>query len=88
VANGTPNAPPSPGGTPPPGARAFIGVGIELALALVLCMYAGSRLDAWANTAKPWFTLAGAVLGLAIGFYGFVRRVLWFRAGSGDGRSE
>ena len=62
---------PGDGGRPP---AAWIGVGFELAVAVVLFMFAGFKADAWLGT-RPWLTLAGAVLGMCIGFYGFFRRL-------------
>jgi F0F1-type ATP synthase assembly protein I len=52
-----------------------MGLGIEMAVAIVICMYAGYRMDRWLETA-PWFFLAGAFLGIAIGFYNLFRRVM------------
>ena len=53
----------------------LVGLGIEMAASIVLCMYAGYRLDRWLDT-KPWWFLAGALLGVVLGFYSFFRRVL------------
>jgi F0F1-type ATP synthase assembly protein I len=38
-------------------------------------MYAGYRLDRWLDT-KPWWFLVSALLGVALAFYNFFRRVL------------
>jgi len=56
-------------------------MGLEIALPIVLFMFLGYRLDAWLGT-QPWFLAGGALLGVAVGFYGFFRRVLP-RGGSG-----
>ncbi len=41
---------------------------------IVLLMWVGYRLDAWLGS-KPWLFLLGAVLGIAVGFYGMFKRV-------------
>jgi F0F1-type ATP synthase assembly protein I len=58
-----------------PNPRAFIGLGIEMAVAIVLFMFAGSRLDVWLGTA-PWLFVVVALVGVAVAFYGFFKRVL------------
>lgn len=50
-------------------------MGLELALPIVLLMYGGYRLDVWLGT-EPWLMALGALLGVAVGFYGFFKRVL------------
>jgi len=73
---------PRPVGSP----LALFGLGIELAVPIVICIYAGYRLDRWLDT-TPWWFLVGAILGVALGFYSFFRRVLPFRRGpDGDRR--
>ena len=52
----------------------FIGLGIEMVVPIVLLMYVGYRLDAWLGS-KPWLFLLGALLGIAVGFYGMFKRV-------------
>ena len=67
---------PEKGGPDPAGApRALVGLGIEMAASIVLCMYAGYRMDRWLDTKPLWF-LVGAILGMVLGFYNFFRRVL------------
>lgn len=72
----------SPEGDLPP--AAWLGIGFELALALVLFMFAGFKADAWLGT-SPWLMLAGALLGMVVGFYGFFRRLIPPRGGMKDG---
>jgi len=55
--------------------KAFMGLGIEMAVSFVLFMYAGHRLDGWLGTA-PWLFVTGALVGVAVAFYVFFRRVL------------
>lgn len=55
--------------------RAYAGMGVEIALPIVLFMYLGYRLDAWLGS-DPWLLSLGALLGVAVGSYGFIRRVL------------
>ena len=52
-----------------------MGLGIEMAVAIVVFMYAGYRVDRWLETA-PWFFVVGAFLGIAVGFYNLFRRVM------------
>jgi len=52
----------------------FIGLGVEMVVPIVLLMYVGYRLDAWLGS-KPWLFLLGALLGIAVGFYGMFKRV-------------
>lgn len=67
---------PGNGRTGPGGAgRALMGLGIEMAVPIVLCMYVGYRVDRWLETA-PWFFLVGSFLGIAISFYNLFRRVM------------
>jgi F0F1-type ATP synthase assembly protein I len=63
-----------------------MGLGMEIAVPIVLCMYVGYRVDRWLET-SPWWFLVGAFLGIAVGFYNFFRRVLPPRRGpDGDQR--
>jgi hypothetical protein len=48
--------------------------GIELSLTVALFLYGGYRLDQWLGL-LPLFTIAGAFLGMAIGFYRLYRIV-------------
>ena len=65
---------------------ALFGLGIEMAVPIVICVYAGYRLDRWLDT-SPWWSLAGALLGVTLGFYSFFRRVMPFwRGPNGDRR--
>lgn len=52
-----------------------MGLGIEMAVPLVLFMYVGYRVDRWLETA-PWFFVVGAFLGITVSFYNLFRRVL------------
>jgi len=49
--------------------------GTQLAVTLLLGLYAGYKLDEHKGT-QPWFLLAGAALGLGLGLYNFLRRFL------------
>jgi F0F1-type ATP synthase assembly protein I len=63
---------------------AYVGLGFELVVPVVLLICAGHWLDGRLATRGPWFTVTGALLGIAVGFYGFYRRVLSSGRG-GDG---
>lgn len=72
---------PQKGGKAPIGSpKALFGLGFEIAVPIVLLMYVGYRLDGWWET-TPWLFLVGAILGIAIGFYNFFKRVLPPRKG-------
>jgi F0F1-type ATP synthase assembly protein I len=62
--------------------RAYIGLGIEMAVAIVVFMYVGYRLDAWLAT-EPWLFMVGSLLGVTVAFYTFFRRVMPRRQGPG-----
>lgn len=51
---------------------AFAGHGIELALSILLCLYAGKWLDGKLGT-EPLFLIVGAFLGAAAGMYSMIR---------------
>ena len=63
--------------------RAYLGLGFEIAVPVVLFMYLGYKLDSWLDS-EPWLLGLGAVLGVSVGFFSFFRRVLPAR----DVRSE
>jgi F0F1-type ATP synthase assembly protein I len=63
----------------------FIGLGVEMVVPIVLLMYVGHRLDAWLGS-RPWLFLLGALLGIAVGFYGMFKRVGIIGNRSGDKR--
>lgn len=63
-----------------PSPWSHVGLGFEIAVPVLLGVLAGERLDRWLGT-KPWLLVAGALLGIAVGFYGFFRSVLPRREG-------
>jgi hypothetical protein len=62
-------------GAPSPSPGSYIGLGIELAVPILVFGYVGHKVDGWLGNG-PWFFLLGAVLGIALSFYGLFRRVL------------
>jgi F0F1-type ATP synthase assembly protein I len=40
------------------------------------CTWLGHLADGWLGLQTPWLTIAGAVLGMAVGFISFFRQVL------------
>jgi F0F1-type ATP synthase assembly protein I len=58
-----------------PNAWALASEGTQLAVTLLLCFYLGYKVDEWKGT-QPWFTLSGAVVGMTVGLYNFLRRFL------------
>ena len=63
-----------------PSPLAYMGLGIELVAPILLGVFVGRWLDGRWGT-KPWLLVAGAVLGLVLGFYSFLRSVLPVRKG-------
>jgi ATP synthase protein I len=62
-----------------------VGLGFELVVPVLVALYVGYRLDHWLGT-RPWLMLVGAVLGMAVGFLGFFRKVLPPAGGSKGSR--
>jgi F0F1-type ATP synthase assembly protein I len=54
---------------------ALFGLGFEITVPVVLIMYVGYKLDGWLGS-DPWLMSLGALCGVAVGFYTFVRRVI------------
>jgi len=62
--------------------RQLAGLGFEIALPVVLFMFAGRWLDGRLGTA-PWLLLGGALLGMVVGFYTLFKKAT--SASRGDG---
>jgi ATP synthase protein I len=62
---------------------AMLGLGFEIAAPVLLLLFVGWKLDAWLGTG-PWLMVAGMLLGMIVGFYNLVRRVVPSR-GDRDG---
>ena len=60
----------------------YLGVGITLALSTALFLYAGTVADKKAGT-EPLFTLLGAFIGAAAGFYNLYRTLMSSQSGAG-----
>ena len=65
--------------TPRPGESgrsplAYIGLGLEIAIPMVLFLLLGFKLDGWLETG-PWLTLLGAFVGMSVTFYNLYRRI-------------
>ena len=59
----------------PRSALSYLGLGFEIAVPIVLGVLGGRWLDRRLAT-EPWWTIAGAVLGIGAGFWSFFRTVL------------
>ncbi len=70
---------PGPSGPSP---WSYVGLGMEIAVPLLVGVLLGRWLDGRLGT-EPWILLAGALLGIAAGFIGFLRTVLPPRNGPG-----
>jgi len=53
----------------------YLGYGLTWALSTLLFLWLGTRADAWLGT-RPVFTLAGAFVGAAAGFYYMYRHLV------------
>ena len=67
-------------------ALALVGLGFELVAPILVGLFAGKWADGRFGTG-PWLVVTGAVLGIVVGFVGFVRRALPPREGGGDSKS-
>jgi len=47
----------------------YSGMAVQMAVILFLGTYGGQKLDAHFQLETPWFTLAGALLGIVAAFY-------------------
>jgi F0F1-type ATP synthase assembly protein I len=63
-----------------PSPHSLVGLGFEIAVPVVLFMFAGYKADGWLGT-EPWLFVVGALLGVTVGFYSFFRRVLQYSRG-------
>jgi len=63
-----------PSSEPPLSPLVMLGAGLDLAVALLVFLAVGWQLDRWLGT-RPWLFLAGALCGMAVGFYMLYRRV-------------
>lgn len=65
-----------PGGAPsaPTGGPSLLHLGLDLAVAELVFLLLGWKLDSWLGTA-PWLLLVGALVGMTVGFYSMWRRV-------------
>jgi F0F1-type ATP synthase assembly protein I len=62
------------GGKQPASPMSMLGAGMDLAVAVLLFVLLGYKLDDWLGT-KPWLVLVGALLGMLVGFYSLYKRV-------------
>jgi ATP synthase protein I len=53
----------------------MIGLGFEMAVPVVLFLFAGYKLDQWLGS-TPWLLVLGAFLGMIVGFYSLYKRVV------------
>jgi len=54
----------------------YFNIGYTWAASVGLLTFVGYLLDKKWHT-KPWLTLVGAILGVAVGFYNFFKTVFW-----------
>jgi len=62
-----------PQGGPSP--WSYAGIGFELVVPILLGVFAGNWLDSRWGT-RPWLLVVGSLLGIVVGFYSFLRRVI------------
>jgi len=53
---------------------AYSGIGLQLAGTILVFVYGGYRLDVY-RSSSPVYLVAGAVLGLSIGFYSMIKEL-------------
>lgn len=53
----------------------YLGLGIQLAATIVICVFIGRWLDQVLNT-SPWVLVLGAFIGVAAGLYSFIKTVM------------
>ena len=58
-----------------PDVSSYLGVGLTLALSTLLFLWLGTRVDAWLGS-RPAFTLIGAFIGAAAGFYHMIHHLI------------
>jgi F0F1-type ATP synthase assembly protein I len=68
-----------------PSPQSLVGLSFEIVVPIVLFMFVGYKADQWLGTG-PWLFVAGALLGIAVGFYSFLKRVLQLSRGPGGKR--
>jgi F0F1-type ATP synthase assembly protein I len=62
-------------GARPPSPGSYAGLGLELAVPILILGYVGYKVDGWLDS-SPWFFLLGALSGIAVAFYALFRRAL------------
>lgn len=60
------------GERPTGGPNPMLGVGLQFAVTLLVCLFAGQWLDRKLGT-TPWLMLAGMLVGAVVGFWSLVR---------------
>jgi F0F1-type ATP synthase assembly protein I len=60
-------------------AAPYTAASTSLVIAVGGCTWLGHLADEWAGLRTPWLTVAGAVLGMVVGFISFFRQVLGAR---------
>ena len=61
----------------------FANLGFEVALPIVLFVFVGYKVDVWLGSG-PWLLLGGSLLGIVLGLYRVVKRVLNDLSGEGS----
>jgi len=65
---------------------AHAGIGIELAVPVVVFVFIGYKLDERWGT-DPWLVILGATIGMVVGFYSLFKRYLPKKTNSDEDRS-
>jgi len=58
-----------------PSPWSYAGIGFDLVVPVLLGVFAGRWLDSRWGT-RPWLLIVGSLLGMVVGFYSFLRRVI------------
>lgn len=75
----------APGRTVSP--SSFAGLGLQLAVSIILFLYLGKWVDGKLGTA-PVFLIIGVFLGAAAGFYSMIRALTAAQRGDGEGGGD
>ena len=52
----------------------YSGIGIQMALTMIICWWIGSKVDGWMDV-EPWGSLVGIFFGMFVGMYNLIKIV-------------
>ncbi|RMG83312.1 MAG: AtpZ/AtpI family protein [Bacteroidetes bacterium] len=57
----------------------YAGMAFQMGIIIFLGTFGGKKLDEKFATERPWFTLAGAILGLILAFYTTLKDLIFYK---------